>query len=185
MRLLFRAILCLTLVTAAQLVTRPARSLSFRKGSSFFYRVNFKIAMFPYTTIFSHVAGFKLVWLLPTGAEITRFVRSVDDVHQAAEIVYESLGNYNPWNSGEEVGFLAEGFPNLPNAAHGFDGRSCLLKNICQAMEYVSQRDGVIAKILKLLAGSYNGTTGNPVYCDVHVRRCPLDLIGVDYFTGQ
>ncbi|XP_026298582.1 uncharacterized protein LOC107963974 isoform X3 [Apis mellifera] len=81
------------------------------------YRVNFKIAMFPYTTIFSHVAGFKLVWLLPTGAEITRFVRSVDDVHQAAEIVYESLGNYNPWNSGEEVGFLAEGFPNLPNAA--------------------------------------------------------------------
>lgn len=28
-----------------------------------------------------------------------------------------SLGNYNPWNSGEEVGFLAEGFPNLPNAA--------------------------------------------------------------------
>ncbi|XP_016769675.1 uncharacterized protein LOC107963974 isoform X2 [Apis mellifera] len=158
MRLLFRAILCLTLVTAAQLVTRPARSLSFRKGSSFFYRVNFKIAMFPYTTIFSHVAGFKLVWLLPTGAEITRFVRSVDDVHQAAEIVYES---------------------------HGFDGRSCLLKNICQAMEYVSQRDGVIAKILKLLAGSYNGTTGNPVYCDVHVRRCPLDLIGVDYFTGQ
>lgn len=37
--------------------------------------------------------------------------------------------------------------------SHGFDGRSCLLKNICQAMEYVSRRDGVIAKILKLLAG--------------------------------
>ncbi|XP_016904727.1 uncharacterized protein LOC107993045 [Apis cerana] len=158
MRLLFRAVFCLTLITAAQLVTRPARSLSFRKGSSFFYRVNFKVTMFPYTTIFSHAAGFKLVWLLPTGSEITRFVRSVDDVHQAAKIVYES---------------------------HGFDGRSCLLKNICQAMEYVSQRDGVIAKILKLLAGSHNGTTGNPVYCDVHVRRCPLELIGVDYFTGR
>ncbi|XP_043789438.1 uncharacterized protein LOC122713248 [Apis laboriosa] len=158
MRLLFRAILCLTLITAAQLVTRPARSLSFRKGSSFFYRVNFKITMFPYTTIFSHAAGFKLVWLLPSGSEITRLVRSVDDVHQAAEIVYES---------------------------HGFDGRSCLLKNICQAMEYVSRRDGVIAKILKLLAGSYNGTADNPVYCDVHVRRCLLDLIGVDYFTGR
>lgn len=53
------------------------------------YRVNFKISMFPYTTIFSHAAGFKLVWLLPTGSEITRFVRSVNDVHQAAEIVYE------------------------------------------------------------------------------------------------
>ncbi|KAG6801306.1 hypothetical protein HZU73_03427 [Apis mellifera caucasica] len=247
MRLLFRAILCLTLVTAAQLVTRPARSLSFRKGSSFFYRVNFKIAMFPYTTIFSHVAGFKLVWLLPTGAEITRFVRSVDDVHQAAEIVYESLGNYNPCLGIAEKGldFWPKVFPTSPmprrlpqflsipalpfhpfprfesknrfsprvlarfedgrtnaflrlyirikytrgnvkcGCSHGFDGRSCLLKNICQAMEYVSQRDGVIAKILKLLAGSYNGTTGNPVYCDVHVRRCPLDLIGVDYFTGQ
>ncbi|XP_006610045.1 uncharacterized protein LOC102675985 isoform X4 [Apis dorsata] len=122
------------------------------------YRVNFKISMFPYTTIFSHAAGFKLVWLLPSGSEVTRLVRSVDDVHQAAEIVYES---------------------------HGFDGRSCLLKNICLAMEYVGRRDGVIAKILKLLAGSYNDTAGNPVYCDVHVRRCPLDLIGVDYFTGQ
>lgn len=53
------------------------------------YRVNFKVTMFPYTTIFSHAAGFKLVWLLPTGSEITRFVRSVDDVHQAAKIVYE------------------------------------------------------------------------------------------------
>lgn len=53
------------------------------------YRVNFKISMFPYTTIFSHAAGFKLVWLLPSGSEVTRLVRSVDDVHQAAEIVYE------------------------------------------------------------------------------------------------
>lgn len=32
---------------------------------------------------------------------------------------------------------------------------------------------------------SHNGTTSNPVYCDVHVRRCPLELIGVDYFTGR
>ncbi|XP_068976694.1 uncharacterized protein [Bombus flavifrons] len=161
MRLLF-CILCFTLITAGELVvaTRPTRSLSFRKGSSFFYRVNYKITALSYSTIFAHAAGFKLVWQLPSESADTRIGRSISDVHQAAKLVYES---------------------------HGFDGRSCLLKNICQAMEYVSQRDGVIAKILKLLIGSYttNSSSMEPLYCDIHVRSCPLELIGIDGFMEQ
>ncbi|KOX71222.1 hypothetical protein WN51_04246 [Melipona quadrifasciata] len=161
MRLLF-CILCFTLVTAGELVAaaRPARSLSFRKGSSFFYRINYKIPSVPYTTIFSAAAGFKLVWQLPSGSEVTRIGRSITDVHQAVELVYES---------------------------QGFNGRSCLLKNICQAMKYVSERNGVIAKILKLLVGSYtsNSSSTEPLYCDVHVKNCPLEFIGIDDFIEQ
>nr|XP_003700142.1 PREDICTED: uncharacterized protein LOC100881452 [Megachile rotundata] len=159
MRLLFWSILCATFITAGKLVTagRPTRSLTFRKGSSFFYRVNYKLNTFAYTTtIFAHAAGFKLVWQLPS--DTVRIKRSISDVHEAAELVYES---------------------------HGFDGRSCLLKNICQSMEYVRHRDGVIAKILKLLVGSYgnNGSLSEDgVYCDVHVRNCPLELVGIDSF---
>ncbi|KOC67802.1 hypothetical protein WH47_12132 [Habropoda laboriosa] len=162
MRLLFWCILCFTLITAGKLeaAARATRSLAFRKGSVFFYRVNYKITTLPNSTIFAHAAGFKLVWELPSGAAALRKGRSVSDVHQAAELVYES---------------------------HGFNGRSCLLKNICSVMEYVSQRDGVLAKILKLLLGSYtsNSSPGEPLYCDVHVRNCPLELIGIDGFMEQ
>lgn len=62
--------------------------------------------------------------------------------------IFQSLG-YLPLNS--IVLFMLKYAHE--RCSHGFDGRSCLLKNICQAMEYVSQRDGVIAKILKLLIG--------------------------------
>ncbi|XP_076656679.1 uncharacterized protein LOC143361290 [Halictus rubicundus] len=163
MRLLFWRILCFGLVTASELVVadRASRSLAFRKGSSFFFRMNFKITLFPSSTIFAQAAGFKLVWELPTGT--VRPGRSVSDVHEAAELVYES---------------------------NGFDGRACLLKNVCEAMEYASRRDGVMAKILKLLVGSYahNGSSAEdeePILCDVHVRNCPLELIGIDSFIEQ
>ncbi|XP_078052194.1 uncharacterized protein LOC144478301 [Augochlora pura] len=170
MRPLFWSILCFGLVTASESVAagRASRSLAFRKGSSFFFRMNFKITLLPSTTIFAQAAGFKVVWELPTGTgrpnagrpNTGRPGRSVTDVHEAAELVYES---------------------------HGLDGRSCLLKNVCQAMEYASRRDGVMAKILKLLVGSYadnEAATGDeePILCDVHVRNCPLELIGIDSF---
>ncbi|XP_033338313.1 uncharacterized protein LOC117227295 [Megalopta genalis] len=168
MRLLFWSILCFGLVTASEFVDagRASRSLAFRKGSSFFFRMNFKITLFPSTTIFAQAAGFKVVWELPTETGrpgIGRPGRSVSDVHEAAELVYES---------------------------HGFDGRSCLLKNVCQAMEYASQRDGVMAKILKLLVGSYANNDAatedeEPILCDIHVRNCPLELIGIDSFIEQ
>ncbi|XP_076763380.1 uncharacterized protein LOC143430830 [Xylocopa sonorina] len=162
MRLWSWSILCFIFIIAGELVAaaRPTRSLTFRKGSSFFYRMNYKVITLPYTTIFSTAAGFKVVWELPGGPVGFRKGRALHDVHQAAELVYES---------------------------HGFDGRSCLLKNICQAMEYVSQKDGVIAKILKLLVGSYatNGSLVDPLPCDVHVRNCPLDLIDIDSFIEQ
>ncbi|XP_031846179.1 uncharacterized protein LOC116432869 [Nomia melanderi] len=165
MRLLFGSILCLGLVAAAEFVAagRATRSLAFRKGSTFFFRINFKITMFPNSTIFAQAAGFKVVWELPAGT--ARPGRSVSDVHEAAELAYES---------------------------HGFDGRSCLLKNVCQAMSYAGQRNGVFAKILKLLLGSYanmddssRDEEAEPIHCDYHVRNCPLQLIGIDSFIEQ
>ncbi|XP_011166497.1 uncharacterized protein LOC105200562 [Solenopsis invicta] len=137
---------------------RPVRALAFRKGSTFFYRLNYKINSLPYTTIFAQAAGFKAAWELPTTGG-SRKVRSVPDIYKCAELVYES---------------------------HGFDGRSCLLKNICQGLQYARQKDGVIGKILKLLAGSYinNGTWHeDPLFCEYHTTNCPLQLVGFNSFT--
>ncbi|XP_018306182.1 uncharacterized protein [Mycetomoellerius zeteki] len=136
---------------------RPVRALAFPKGSTFFYRLNYKINSLPYTTIFAQAAGFKVAWELPTIGEL-RKVRSVPDVHKCAELVYES---------------------------HGFDGRSCLLKNICQGLQYARRKDGVIGKILKLLAESYinNGTWHkDPLFCEHHTMNCPLQLVGFNSF---
>ncbi|XP_012529565.1 uncharacterized protein LOC105832831 [Monomorium pharaonis] len=160
MRPRFWCSVCLILFTTAELTHsgRPVRSLAFRKGSTFFWRLNYKINSLPYTTIFAQAAGFKAAWELPTTGGL-RNVRSLPDIHKCAELVYES---------------------------HGFDGRSCLLKNICQGLEYVRRKDGVIGKILKLLAGSYinNGTWHeDPLFCEHHTMNCPLQLVGFNSFT--
>ncbi|GAB1859660.1 hypothetical protein CAJAP_00739 [Camponotus japonicus] len=137
---------------------RPIRALAFRKGSTFFYRLNYKINSLPYTTIFAQASGFKTTWPLPTTGD-SRNIRSVPDIHECAELVYES---------------------------HGFDGRSCLLKNVCQTLQYAKQQDGVIGKILKLFARSYidNDTWHeDPLFCERHSKNCPLELIGFNSFT--
>lgn len=54
----------------------------------FQYRLNYKINSLPYTTIFAQAAGFKAAWELPTTGE-PRNVRSVPDIHECAELVYE------------------------------------------------------------------------------------------------
>ncbi|KAL6255356.1 hypothetical protein P5V15_013694 [Pogonomyrmex californicus] len=137
---------------------RPIRALAFRKGSTFFLRLNYKINSLPYTTIFAQAAGFKAAWELPTTGG-PRNIRSISDIHECAELVYES---------------------------HGFDGRSCLLKNICQTLQYARRKDGVLGKILKLLAGLYiNNDTWHedPLFCEYHTRNCPLELVGFNSFT--
>ncbi|RLU22105.1 hypothetical protein DMN91_006485 [Ooceraea biroi] len=124
----------------------------------FQYRFNYKINSLPYTTIFAQAAGFKAAWKLPAAGE-HRHIRSVSDIHEYAELMYES---------------------------HGFNGRSCLLKNICQALQYTERKDGVVRKILKLLAGSYiNNSTWHedPLFCERHIRDCPLQLIGFNSFA--
>ncbi|XP_012232297.2 uncharacterized protein [Linepithema humile] len=123
----------------------------------FQYRLNYKINSLPYTTIFAQAAGFKATWELPTTGR-PRNIRSVTDIHKCTELMYES---------------------------HGFNGRSCVLKNICQALQYAERQDGIIGKILKLLAGSYiNNSTWHedPLFCEHHTRNCPLQLIGFNGF---
>ncbi|XP_070521951.1 uncharacterized protein [Cardiocondyla obscurior] len=156
-RFWFSVYLVLFATTGSTHSGRPVRALAFRKGSTFFYRLNYKINALPYTTIFAQAAGFKAAWELPTTGG-PRNIRSAPDVHKCAELVYES---------------------------HGFDGRSCLLKNICQGLQYVKRKDGVIRKILKLLAGSYinNGTWHeDPLFCEHHTANCPLQLVGFNSF---
>ncbi|XP_015182692.1 PREDICTED: uncharacterized protein LOC107069696 [Polistes dominula] len=112
----------------SEIVKRTTRIISFRKGSTFFYRMNYKITSFPEKTpIFAQAAGFKVAWELPTNNVLdNRVGRSLAEIHKSAKLVYQS---------------------------HGFDGHSCLLKNICHILEYVKRNDGVIAKILKLFVG--------------------------------
>ncbi|XP_023245904.1 uncharacterized protein LOC111643050 [Copidosoma floridanum] len=48
--------------------TRRKRYVAFRKGSTFFYRINYKVSTLPHTTVFTQASGFKVAWELPTGA---------------------------------------------------------------------------------------------------------------------
>ncbi|XP_032669355.1 uncharacterized protein LOC116843227 [Odontomachus brunneus] len=161
MRSLFRSGIYLVLLAAMTFPAhsrRATRALAFRKGSTFFYRLNYKINSLPYTVIFAQAAGFKVAWELPTTGGL-RVVRSASDIREHAELVYES---------------------------HGFNGRSCLLKSICQVSQYTKGQNGVVRKILTLLAGSYiNNSTWHedPLLCERHARDCPLQLIGLNSFT--
>ncbi|XP_047361120.1 uncharacterized protein LOC124953590 isoform X1 [Vespa velutina] len=128
------------------------------------YRMNYKITSFPKrTTIFAQAAGFKVAWELPTSNFLdNRVGRSLSDVHESAKLVYES---------------------------HGFNGHSCLLKNICHILEYVKWKDGVMAKILKLFVGPYinndTSTDASPDFCRVHLENCPLEFQGVNAFSER
>ncbi|XP_014604979.1 PREDICTED: uncharacterized protein LOC106787277 [Polistes canadensis] len=130
-----------------------------------YYRMNYKITSFPdKTPIFAQAAGFKVAWELPTNNILdNRVGRSLSEIHKSAKLVYQS---------------------------HGFDGHSCLLKNICHILEYVKRNDGVIAKILKLFVGPYinNDTSTNPGssdFCRVHLENCPLQFQGVNAFSNR
>ncbi|XP_047361121.1 uncharacterized protein LOC124953590 isoform X2 [Vespa velutina] len=159
-------ILCAIVVAYSdpEIVKRTTRILAFRKGSTFFYRMNYKITSFPKrTTIFAQAAGFKVAWELPTSNFLdNRVGRSLSDVHESAKLVYES---------------------------HGFNGHSCLLKNICHILEYVKWKDGVMAKILKLFVGPYinndTSTDASPDFCRVHLENCPLEFQGVNAFSER
>ncbi|XP_011499091.1 PREDICTED: uncharacterized protein LOC105363168 [Ceratosolen solmsi marchali] len=139
---------------------RYKRHVSFRKGSTFFYRLNYKVNSLPHTTIFAQASGFKVAWQLPTGQQSGKARQvSLDDLHEGASLVYES---------------------------HGFNGKMCLLKSLCQATEYIKERDGVLMKILNLLSGSYggNGTSIlDPLVCRNYANHCPLHLIRFNAFT--
>ncbi|XP_066585093.1 uncharacterized protein [Prorops nasuta] len=156
--LLLLLVLSTTASTAS--ATKTKRALAFKKGSSFFYRMNYKVNTLPSTKIFAYAAGFKVVWQLPEShVDGKRSGRSILDIHDSAELVYES---------------------------HGFNGKSCLLKNICQALEYVRWKDGVMAKILKFLTGPYinNGTVPGEILClEDQIKNCPLLLTSINQFS--
>ncbi|XP_033209728.1 uncharacterized protein LOC117168298 [Belonocnema kinseyi] len=160
MRILFWTTLCSLALTTIDTAAgaRSKRAIAFRKGSTFFYRMNFKANVFTYTTIFAHAAGFKVVWPLPEGVGFGKH-RSIRDIHESTELMY---------------------------ASHGLNGKACLMQNICQATEYVTRRDGVMAKIVKLLLGSSteNGTMNvNPLECGHYANQCPLQFIGFNHFS--
>lgn len=137
---------------------RSKRILAFRKGSTFFYRMNYKINSFSYTTIFAQATGFKLVWKLPDGLGFKEH-RPIRDIYENAKLMYES---------------------------HGFNGQACLMKNYCEATEYIEKQDGMIEKILRLLLRSFieNGTmNANPLTCGHYTNQCPLQFIGINDFS--
>ncbi|KAF7997907.1 hypothetical protein HCN44_009305 [Aphidius gifuensis] len=137
---------------------RAKRLVAFKKGSTFFARLNYKIASVPWTTIFAQATGFKAAWHLPDG---TRTQRSIDDIHSTTALMYES---------------------------HGLNGAACLASNICELFKKSNNKNGVIGKIIKLLSGASNTNWTHAedyplLNCEQHRTLCPLQLIGVDGFT--
>ncbi|XP_051156500.1 uncharacterized protein LOC127278714 isoform X2 [Leptopilina boulardi] len=119
--------------------------------------MNYKINSFAYTTIFAQATGFKVVWKLPEGPGFRKH-RSIRDIHENAKLMYES---------------------------HGLNGQACLMKNMCETMEFIERQDGVVAKILKLLlwSSTENGTmNANPLTCGHYANQCPLQFIGFNDF---
>ncbi|XP_008216056.1 uncharacterized protein LOC100679021 isoform X2 [Nasonia vitripennis] len=158
--LLLLLLLLLILGKDVDAAGRCKRALAFRKGSTFFNRLNYKVNIAPYTT-FAHASGFKFAWELPVRGEGAREARSttLQEIREAAESVYES---------------------------HGFNGKMCLLKSLCQAIDYLAEKDGVLMKVLHLLSGSRseNGTSLlDPLVCGNYANHCPLHLIGFNAFT--
>ncbi|XP_046430455.1 uncharacterized protein LOC124307296 [Neodiprion virginianus] len=120
--------------------------------------MNFKDIILKSTTIFAHVAGFKVTWPVPAGDENPKR-RSIRALHDDLEFLFNR---------------------------HGFDGKSCLLNNICQATDYVSQKSGVMAKIVRLFLrytseGNYTSTR-DALSCDDYRSICPLDFSGIDAY---
>ncbi|XP_057331712.1 uncharacterized protein LOC130671680 [Microplitis mediator] len=154
--LIFMAVLVLAVDVYSINAHRPRRSLAFRKGSTFFYRLNYKINSVAWTTIFAQASGFKVSWHLPDGAKQKR---SVDHLHDDVKFLYDS---------------------------HGFNGQSCLARNICEAMSYANRKDGVMAKILKLLARTSNTNCTHDedsvLECQQYTEACPLQLISINGF---
>ncbi|KAK0180187.1 hypothetical protein PV327_005856 [Microctonus hyperodae] len=100
---------------------RTKRRIAFPKGSSFFYRLNYKINSLAWTTIFAQATGFKVAWPLP---DSSRTQRSIGNILDDINLLYES---------------------------HGFNGPSCIAKNFCEALNYIKQKDGVLVKIIKII----------------------------------
>lgn len=54
------------------------------------YRMNFKANVVPWTTIFAHAAGFKIVWPLPEELGHHRAPRRMlRELHEATELMYD------------------------------------------------------------------------------------------------
>ncbi|XP_034935142.1 uncharacterized protein [Chelonus insularis] len=135
---------------------RYKRVVAFQKGSSYFYRINYKINSVSWTTIFAHASGFKVVWPLPDGS---RSRRAIENPHESIHLMYES---------------------------YGLNGQTCLSSNLCEAINYAEHKGGIMSKILKLLARTSNANWTHvedlTLECKQHMMACPMQLINVNSF---
>ncbi|XP_048504739.1 uncharacterized protein LOC110117056 [Athalia rosae] len=165
MKILVCAVLLLSIASifpADEKLSRTRRLVGIRPGSKFFLRMNFKDAILNSTPIFAHVAGFKVAWDVPEGKLKFSGRRPIRAVLEDAEFLFNR---------------------------HGFDGKSCLLNNICHAADYVSQKTGVVAKILRLLLRDLredrNASVKDSFTCRDRKSSCPLNFIGFNAFLEK
>ncbi|PSN41154.1 hypothetical protein C0J52_05219 [Blattella germanica] len=117
-------LLILVIIVGVESSQRVKRRLAFIKGSKFFLRLNFKAQSFPTTILFAYAAGYKLNFELPDDANKAPF-----RFHRRA--IYE----------------------NVESALdqHGLDGRSCILKFLCEAEQVLISTNNLFQKTLKLI----------------------------------
>ncbi|XP_046399955.1 uncharacterized protein LOC124166469 [Ischnura elegans] len=107
--------------------SRPRRSLAFPEGSKASLRVNFKYVLFNTSNWLAYANGFRTAWDLPkNGSVALPFARSI----QRREI-YRDI---------EEI-----------MVYHGLDGRSCILRGLCEATESNAAGSGIVGRLLHLL----------------------------------
>ncbi|XP_058792697.1 uncharacterized protein LOC131665096 [Phymastichus coffea] len=151
------------LALAAAAGERPKRLAVFRKGSTFFYRLNYKVGALPYTSTFAQASGFKVGWPLPQAtAGRRRQGLSALELRDGARLLYDR---------------------------HGLDGPACLTRSLCQTMRLLSKQDGALAKVLHLMAGS-NGANNatsllDPLVCRNYANHCPLHSLGFAAFAQR
>ncbi|KAJ8688555.1 hypothetical protein QAD02_024350 [Eretmocerus hayati] len=124
----FLALLTLFLfVCNDEAATRRKRYLAFRESSAYFYKINYKASPLHYTTIVAQASGFKVAWPLPSGSSASHPKGRSLSRAEARESIRSLLDS------------------------HGFDGEVCLTKSLCQAMEYIREKNGILRKIFHIL----------------------------------
>ncbi|XP_069696615.1 uncharacterized protein [Periplaneta americana] len=137
---------------------RMKRKIVFVKGSKFFVRLNFKANTLPYTNVFAWAAGYKLNFELPQEAKALPFRYHRRSLYENFETIIDQ---------------------------NGLNGRSCVLRFLCEAAELMMPTDGLFQKLVKLVFTVPEGAEHTifpyhiPKDCNELASDCPLSLLHI------
>ncbi|XP_014228637.1 uncharacterized protein LOC106653635 [Trichogramma pretiosum] len=173
LRLLLLLLVAAVAVGVTSGAQRHKRFVAFGKGSTFAYRLNYKVPLFKNNTILYQASGFKAAWQLPEKSDNYKLQKPQPPRSRRR---WSNSGGYRRRIGSRDI---RDTMHDLYES-HGFDGKSCLAKSLCQSLELVERKDGVMGKIAHLLFGQSLADSlvcGNYASTD-EADRCPLSLIG-------